>query len=178
MEQPGEAGQAARDRLKRLMAANPGAFSAEMKEKLRESEPSNIKRQEEAEKKGAADRKSVEAMDKVREEDRKKVRKDIDERIAREKSGRIQSLEDERTKVQDAQKAFDEEIWQQRRNQSHKTQIIEGARGGIDLYQRAAGGDDARKIAEKAHAQRIITNEKLKSIDEQLKKERRLVVPH
>ncbi len=123
------------------------------------------------------ERKATTDAARVKEKDEDTIRRKIHDRLASEKTARMQALEDQRKKVLDEQKEFDEAEWQRQHDKAAPGQIIQGAKASLDLYQTAGGGENAKAIAERAHAQRLETNLKLTKIQQELEKERRLVVP-
>ena len=84
------------------------------------------------------------------------------------KHERMQELEDQKEAIQ-AQLHTDLEGLRGQR----PGQIIQGAKASLDLYQTAGKSD-----ADKAHKMREQAYQKLKSIDDTLKQERRLVIEH
>ncbi len=174
---------AARDMMKRLEKENPDVFKKfpEFKKGLNESDPDAIQEQEREDKKDKARAKEEEGAKKIAEikkKDETELRKKIHDRIAGEKQAKIQSLEDERAQAHSDQKVFDDYIWKKREAMGKHGQILSGAKAATDYYQTGSGKEDAKAIAKEAHEQRQTMNKKLESIDAELKKERRLVVPH
>ncbi len=94
-----------------------------------------------------------------------------------DKKTRIDSLEAERKAVEHTQREFDDKMFYRQQKAGEHGQIMQGARAATDYYQTGSRGDDAKALAKEAHEQRKKTNERLESIDESLKKERRLVIP-
>ncbi len=80
---------------------------------------------------------------------------------------RMEDLQDKRQAIQEREHAQLQALRGER-----SAQIIQGAKASLDLYQTASGGNRE----EKANKIREASRNLLKSIDEQLKKERRLVI--
>lgn len=173
----GEVEQRARGKLKHLMDKNPEAFDQVdpgFRKNIEESDPKVIKERKEADDLEKARKKIQDKEDSINAKNWQERRRELEE----EKQFKIQGLEDERTKVQLHQKRFDEEMWDQMHEQKAPAQILHGARSATDYYQTGDKGQEQKDLAKQAHAQRERTNKQLESIDAQLKKERRLVVPH
>ncbi len=178
-QQPGEAGKAARDRLNNMIKRNPGAFSEEMKAAMAKSDPAHIKQQEEDEKKWEGFRKGEKAMADVRKKDEEMARKQIEKEVEAKKHGireaaelekrlRMQGLEDRQEVAQEERRAIAEQFKDQRSSQV----LGGGAKAAIDLYQSSVGNKDAER-----NALMKASDQKLKEIRDELKKERRMVIP-
>ncbi len=96
---------------------------------------------------------------------------DID---AGKKRQRLQDLQDKRDAIMQDKHAIAENLWQQ----THRPQgqILQGAKAVVDMYQTGAGNNQ-RELMIKAHKLQEDANKKLASIDAELKKERRVVIP-
>ncbi len=186
VQQPGEAGNAARDRLNNMMKRNPGAFSENMKEAFAKSDPALIKKNEEEDK----IRKEQEARFKKQEEVDKELaelkakgdaeeKKDIHDAATRKKQLRIQDLEDKRDAIQKEKHQIAEDLYTKSHERRPGQVLAGGAKAAIDMYQSSAPGfDSPKELAKKAHKLQEDANKRLASIDEQLKKERRVIIPH
>ncbi len=183
VQQGGVAGQTARDHINRLMKANPGAFSDEFKKQFAESDPAKIKA-DEAEKKAEKERAEAakiqhqsDEADKFIEHEQKRIDKEVaDEKrkIIREEAeeahrARMQKLEDRQEAAHDQRKKIEEEF-----KNGRNSQVMQGgAKAAIDLYQSSVGGKDNQVKIALLKA----SDKKLKEIHDELKKERRVVLP-
>ncbi len=183
----GAASQGDEDAMKKLeglVRRHPQNFPAEFLQDVRDQTPEGQKRieQQRLEAQGARNARKMGEEEKARlekeKEDQNKL--EIEGRKNAKQSDKdtaIKSLEDERTRVQRAQKEFDDQMWQKTHEQSRGSVMAGGAENLIKSFQMGAGGpDDPKELAKKAHEQRVKTNKLLEGIDDKLKEERRVKV--
>jgi len=89
--------------------------------------------------------------------------------LEKQRTERIQDLQDKKEAIQDKLHADLEAMRGQKPGQ-----ILQGAKAALDMYQTGAGGDKE----ERAHKLREQANKLLRSIDDTIKKERRLIIEH
>jgi hypothetical protein len=190
---PGRAGQEGLNELGSLL---PGR-AEQMQNLARGIDPAEIgqkRRAEDEAARAAHDKDAAATRDKIMEEAKAKQKARADDnKFAREenqmmheegrrheKEKRLQSLEDERTAVQNGQRDFDEAMWQKMHEQTRGSVMAGGAKSLIDMYQANAPGrgDDPKELAKKAHEQRVKTNQELEKIRVAVEKERRFGPQH
>ncbi len=196
---PGKVGEDALKLMDTIVKENPGSFPPGFRAGIQGAQPDAVKAQEqfekrlEAQKKVEADikkntdehtKKAVAQADhehqlaKEIEHDREKRNKEVEElnkqgdhfrqlQLQDQKKERIEDLQDKRELILEQTHRQLELLRSDR-----KPQVLQGAKAAIDLYQTAGG--NAR--ADAAHKIREQSRNYLKSIDEQLKKEHRLVI--
>ncbi len=163
--------------LRRLAKEHPDQFN--------EGQHAALARDPEAEKANEAFRKGQAEVKKVREKDEADARKEIEKRVAAEKHGaeeakkrireeaeekkraRIQGLEDKQEAAQEERRQIAEDFKGGRQSQV----LGGGAKAAIDLYQSSVGNKDAER-----NALMKASDQKLKEIRDELKKERRVVL--
>jgi hypothetical protein len=172
--------RAARDRIANLMKANPKAFDEEFRTKFEASDPERMRAEEqkrldlagarlgrkEEEKAEEKDKKLVDALNKAGQEN---------QRIGEERlqQQRVRDLEDKRDKIQterqDAAKAAQEAA-----KEINKTQILQGPKAVIDMYQKAAGDTPMTNLQKKANDLLKSLEDQLKDVNKELKKQQRV----
>ncbi len=188
-EQADPAGAAARDHLKRLIKANPKAFTDEEKQKIESADPVKIKAQEEAEERWKGFHKGEEEMKKVRKHDEDSVKEQIKKEVEARKHGiregaeeqkrlRLQDLEDKRDAIMKEKHQIAEDLYSRTHDQRAGQVLAGGAKAAVDMYQSSVvGADNPKELAKRAHKLQEDANKRLASIDEQMKKERRVILP-
>ncbi len=172
--------------LLRLAKEHPENFPKEFIQDLENASPEGQRRIAQKNLDLAGGRNARKDEDKAKDVEEKKAhaanlqweklqRETFQKRAHDEKQGRIQNLQDKRDDIEQAKHRIQENLWN-KLHERHPTQILSGAKAVVDMYQKGAAGDSAKAAREKAHKLQEEANKRLASIDEQLKKERRLVL--
>lgn len=174
----GEKGEKARSRLTHLIENNPAPFDQlhpDFRSEFLESHPDKMEDKKKKEDFEKEEKKLQTKEDHLNRERWQERRRELEE----EKRLKIQGLEDERAEVVKAQHTENEAMWQRQHQDRTPGQIMQGARAATDYYQGSSRSeDDPKVLAKKAHEQREKQLAVLKSMDENIKKERRLTIPH
>lgn len=171
-------------KLEGLVARNPGNFPPEFLQDIRDMTPEGQKRiaQGRLEAQGQHNARVMDQEEKDRKEKEKEQqnRWEIEGRNNAKKSDKdtvIRGLEDERTRVQRAQRDFDDKMWERQQGASRGSVMGGGAKALIDMYQAGAPGrDDPKALAKEAHAQRERTIKALEKIEDQMKEARKIII--
>lgn len=137
-----------------------GLFGAHPEARKAQKEAEERAKEEETEKKVAENKKKAEL--KLNEELNREGERIERHMLEQQKRERIQDLEDQKQAIHEGLRADLDAI------PKRHTQILQGAKSAIDMYQ-TAKDDKANRLRKEAA-------DRLKSIDESLKKERRLVL--
>ncbi len=170
--------------LESLAKAQPGKFPPEFLQDVRDLTPEGQKRieQNRIEAQGQHNARVMGEEEKARKEKEKEDqnRLEIEGRKNAKKSDKdtvIRGLEDERTRVQRAQRDFDDKMWERTHEQSRGSVMAGGAENLIRMYQAGAGGvDSPKELAKQAHDQRERTIKALEKIEDQMKEARKVII--
>ncbi len=175
--QPGEAGQAARDMINRMIKEVPGAFSQEFKNEMEFAGPEGQKRLEQQRLEAQGERNARKIDQDFAEKHDKMVEAEAKKSMKAMSDTKIFRLEDEQKAVRKSMKDENERMHELQRKAGEHGQIMQGSRAATDYYQQG-GSAKAQEALEKAQELRRKQTEYLESIDKEIKKERRLTVPH
>ncbi len=164
--------------IRRLVKEHPGQFNEGQKAAI--AHDPEVDKAWEGFHKGAAQMRDIHKKDEdlAKEATKKTVAAAIGAR-EEHKRLRLQDLEDKKDAIQKEKHQIAEDLYTKLHERRPGQVLAGGAKAAIDMYQSSAPGfDSPKELAKKAHKLQEDANKRLVSIDEQLKKERRVIIPH